>query len=230
MTRASIIVLALVAVGCMPRQEASTQRSAFAAERKRYGAELYAAEAQLRTHRWAATCAREGAKNCGLVFDDIAPAAFARRFVLKVCEEHVETLDASSDDCRDRFRKLFLARLAERYHAVSGQHMRTHCDANPERCKDPRDVELWMLEQHNALITADYEARTRAAHDEHHSRANAARRQDAAQRRERARQVARTMHAVFDIVDFAVLGPPDTTCVSTDVAPGASATQCRERN
>lgn len=201
-----------------------------AEEKARYERDVQDIEAEKRATEWKEQCASKDERRCGLVFDEVNDAAFAKNFIAKVCEEDPQRLEGASKACRARFRKMFLARLAERYVEVTPKALKTRCDAHPEKCKSPRKVERWMLKEHNAVVYERHRVRSQTARDRHNDtmRGSIAK-AEVEQERER-REAVRTLDQALD----ALLGTeepplPDETCTTEKVADGVEETNCYKR-
>jgi hypothetical protein len=103
---------------------------------------------------------------CGLVVDQVAEPRYVRRFVRKVCDLDPDDLDQMPDECNDRFRNMIVARFVERYTRVPADKLRLRCEAHPMECESLRDLEVWLLKEHNAAVMAIYRARVDEAEGE----------------------------------------------------------------
>lgn len=80
---------------------------------------------------------------CGLVSAEVFEADFVQVFVAQVCNGVLD------DPCEARHRKMFFARVEERYTHADYDEVNRHCDAWPLRCQDARGIELTVLASHN---------------------------------------------------------------------------------
>lgn len=204
-----------------PANEASP---AAVAEDVRYGDELRHMRARMLERSYALECTpHRDRKRCGLVHDRVFRPKAMRRFVKKVCKEDAEALGAASRACQEQHLNMFLARIAERYVEVSAERLEQHCDAHPLSCEDLREVELWMLREHNEAVIANYYGELRDARLRHEDRAVVASERDAALAQTRQKGAERQFNAVMEILDAVARR---RQCISRELSDTVSFTDC----
>lgn len=232
--KAMPLLLAGTLVGCglvaTERADEPDPKAPMKDAKARYERELAEIEAEKRGSEWLEVCEGGRRARCGLVFDEINEPKRVRRFVKKVCEEKVKVLDEASKACRRKFRKMFLTRVVERYVEVDPAALTSHCDGHPEECKDPRGIELWMLNAHNDAVQERYRVRKLDARNRFSDEFRAAVAHEEVQREredEQARQeLARSLDRLLGIEEPV----PDETCVTEHVGEGVAETNCIKRD
>lgn len=110
-------------------------------------------------------------KRCGSIAEELLSPKRQRRFAKKVCgidldapasgtdgsTPEASANDQAMEDCQGRYVAKFFAKLSKRYFAVPGDRLRLECDAEPEMCLDWRELERWMVKEHNARVRERYQ-------------------------------------------------------------------------
>lgn len=80
---------------------------------------------------------------CGTITAEITERDFLDTFVAGACT------DGDEQGCLNTYRRMFFARLTERYAFADWPWVLNRCDAYPIECQQFAQIELWAMESHN---------------------------------------------------------------------------------
>jgi hypothetical protein len=207
-----LLALADVTAGCKrphnPRRPAP-EDPYISAQKADVSAAQGAASKELKAALITLECGERRTDRCGLVWDEITEPQFVKRFQSEICA--VEPDAEIPPECQARFHDMYVARLAVRYVYVGLGKVDLHCRAYPFNCKDPRELETWILEEHNRFAHDLYEAKMAAVDSKarHLHASEQAAEQAADERTAREAEVKRWM--VFTMIAGGVVCKGDGT-------------------
>ena len=207
-----------------PTEERSEEEESRGDEERRYGQELSEARADAATRAYSLECkVGRDPDRCGLVYDEVSAGKYLKRFVRKVCKLDPSEVEEVTDECSERYARMFFARLVERYDAVPPSKLQLHCDAYPEECEERRALEVWMLKEHNTVVLREWKERVRALRRGHTERVKELDARVEEEREERRERLGQSLMAIAESMTS------DLTCKSRKVGDGAKWTSCNMR-
>jgi hypothetical protein len=96
-------------------------------------------------------------KDAPYVHDEMTDKAFLERFARETCKLEAPEGGPAPDpasvaECDRRLKQALVNALASRYFAVDRRGIEERCKREELACMDPRILELWIRESHNAEI------------------------------------------------------------------------------
>lgn len=119
---------------------------------------------------------------CGLVLNEMDTPEYKSTFVTGVCA------GIADDACLEKYRRTFVARLAERYVNADFAMLTNRCTAHPIECRDLRTIELWTLGSHDDALRAAYKAAVAANEVNYRQQVAAAAESQRVEREQRAQE------------------------------------------
>lgn len=153
-------------------------------------------------------------QRCGMVTFEVTSDDFFSDFLRDVCR------GVDGEDCAETYRRMFFARIAERYPFADWDWVLNRCDAYPARCQQFAWIELWALESHNEGVIQFTEIAMERATAEHRAAYSPAYLAEMEERRRRADAIG----AAFE--GLAGAGRDTVTCTTTGYGATATTT-CR---